>query len=87
MRVLKPDKNDCGAEGAGGYLRGMCEHILCVTMHLYPSGGSCLCSLSVSSESKLPISKHKICVVLKLFSIISIVLEICVGETSVISMD
>lgn len=87
MRVLKPDKNECGAEGAGGYLRGMCECILCVTMHLYPSWGSCLCSLSVSSESKLPIRKHKICVVLKLFSIVSIVLEICVCETSVISMD
>ena len=83
-RVLTADVDGYGAEGAGGCVRGVCEPILCITMHLYPSGCSFLCSPSVLSESTLHISKHKIRMILKLFSIISIVLEICVFKTPVI---
>lgn len=57
----------------------VCERI---TMHLYPS--AVFCVHRVLSESKLHISKHKIHVMLKLFSILSIALEIGVFKTRVI---
>lgn len=50
-----------------------CEHILCIAMHLYPSGCSFLCSHVC--QSKLCMSKHKICVMSKLLPFISWVLD------------
>lgn len=54
--------------------------LLCTSIHL----GTAFCVKLVFRQSKQHISKHKICVMLKLF-ILSIVLKICIFKTSVIS--
>ena len=62
-----------------------CVFILCIFICLYSHGRSFLC-LSKFLVDKISLSKYKICITLRLFPDISIVLEnICVIKISLVS--